>query len=139
MKITGTGWNQVRDIYLYGDTNFASDWGLDAENGGGVKIGICDSGDNGVPLDTDYAVATGEIGVGGHSIMDAVNGHPYYLANGDEADLDDYDANSPLLIDSGPYTTEFESKGWVMCLHIVPTATYGAKTPKALTVIYNIF
>lgn len=145
LGITGD-FNQVRDIYAHGDSNFAGDWGLDALNGGGLFIGHKDTGDSGLPIDValhgsnQYAQATGTPGVTGHSIEDAVNGHPFYK---DEVspvlNFDNVTSGSPLLIDSGPYTDDFYSKAWVMSLKIVPTATYGAKTPKAVTITYNIF
>lgn len=145
LRITG-GFNQVRDIYLHGDGNFAQDWGLDAANGGGIFIGHKDEGDSGLPIDTSlhgsnqYVQATGEPGKTGHSIEDPINGHPYYRTeNTPVLNFDTVLADSPLLIDSGPYTAEFYSKAWVMELKIVSTAAYGAKTPKSITATYNIF
>jgi hypothetical protein len=145
LGITGS-FNQVRDIYIHGDGNFAADWGLDSASGGGVFIGHRDTGDNGLPIDVvlhgsnDYAVATGTIGTTGHSIEDPSNGHPYYREQSTPVvDFDDCTAGSPLLIDSGPYTSEFYSKAWVMCLRSVPTTEYGRKTAKAAIVTYSIF
>jgi hypothetical protein len=137
---------QVRDIYIHGDGNFAQDWGLDHANGGGLFVGHRDSGDSGLPIDTvlhgsnQYAVATGTQGTTGHSIEDSVNGHPYYRSQSAPVfDIDDMDPENPLLIDSNVYTTDFYSKAWVMSLRTVPTSVYGAKTPKSVIVTYNIF
>ncbi|OPY54710.1 MAG: hypothetical protein A4E48_00289 [Methanosaeta sp. PtaU1.Bin060] len=135
LSITGD-FNQVRDIYVYGDGNFAVDWGLDT---GMVRIGKRDSGDNGLPL-ASYAQATGTPGESGPGIDHPVNGHPYYKnQNIPCINFDLCTAQSPLLIDSGPYTDDFESNAWVLDVKIPPTAVYGAKSPKSITVVYNIF
>ena len=143
--ITGD-FNQVRDIYIHGDGNFASEWGLDSGNGGGLFVGVKDAGDHGLPIDValhgsnQYAQAGGTPGTTGHSIDDSSNGHPYYKDETEKVrNFDLCLANSPLLIDSGPYTDDFYSKAWVLSLKIVPTATYGAKSPKSVIVTYNIF
>lgn len=148
LGITGD-FNQVRDIYIHGDGDFAEDWGLDADNGGGLFIGAKASGDNGLPIDVvlhgsnEYVVATGTIGTTGHSISDPTNGVPFYKATanpvGSELDFDECLADRPLLVDSGPYTEDFYSKAWVLCLRTVPTSEYGRKTPKAAIVTYSIF
>jgi len=145
LGITGD-FNQVREIYIHGDGNFADDWGLDSANGGGLFIGHRDSGDSGLPIDAvlhgsnQYAVATGTIGTKGDSIEDPTNGHPYYRTQSVKVlDFDDCTPESPLLIDSGPYTDDFYSKAWVFDLRTVPTSVYGAKSPKAAVVTYNIF
>ena len=140
--ITGD-FTQIRDLSVYGDGNFATDWGLDHASGGRVEIGARDTGDNGCPLDS-YAVATGST-TSGNSIGDPTNGHPYYKDT--TAKVRDWDtclANATHLIDSGPYDyasypTGFYSKIWVMSVKIPPTATYGPKTPKNGTLIYNVF
>ena len=145
LGITGN-FNQVRDIYLHGDGNVASDWGLDSALGGGLFIGKRDSGDNGLPIDVSlhgsnqYAVATGTVGTTGDSIEDPTNGHPYYRSQSTKkVNFDTCTANVPLLIDSGPYTDDFYSKAWVFSLRTVPTSLYGAKSAKAAIVTYNIF
>jgi hypothetical protein len=140
LRITGD-FNQVRDIYTYGDGTFAQGWGLSPTNGGMVRIGHRDTGDSGCPLD-QYAVATGQVGVTGHAIDDPVNGHPYYIASGNTTPVVNFDtctANAPLLIDSGPYTDDFDSKIMLFDVKIPPQAEYGAKSPKSITTIYNIF
>ena len=133
---------QVRDIYIHGDGGFAGDWGLDALNGGGLFVGVKDTGDHGLPIDValhgsnQYAQATGTPGTKG----DPITSHPYYSGEMEkERNFDDCDADSPLLIDSGPYTSAFYSKAWVLCLRTVPTSSYGSKTPKSVIVTYNIF
>jgi len=145
LGITGD-FNQVREIYIHGDEDFAEDWGLDSQNGGGLFIGHRDNGDSGLPIDValhgsnQYAQATGVVGQYGHSIEDPTNGHPFYREQGVPVlDFDTCTAESPLLIDSGPYADDFYSKAWVFCLRTVPTSAYGAKTPKAAVVTYNIF
>ena len=145
LGITGD-FNQVREIYIHGDESFADDWGLDSGNGGGLFIGHRDTGDSGLPIDVglhgsnQYAVATGTVGTTGHSIEDPTNGHPYYREQSAPVlNFDTCSAAAPLLIDSGPYTDDFYSKAWVFCLRTVPTSVYGAKTPKAAVLTYNIF
>ncbi|MHB8123475.1 MAG: hypothetical protein ACYDG4_15130 [Desulfuromonadaceae bacterium] len=145
LGITGD-FNQVRDIFIHGDGQFATDWGLDHANGGTLFIATKDTGDNGLPIDAvlhgsnEYAVATGDVGTSGHDIDDPVNGHPYYREESTpQMDFDECLANTPLLIDSGPYVDDFYSKAWVLCLTTVPTSIYGAKSPKAAVVTYNIF
>jgi hypothetical protein len=138
--------NQARDIYIHGDGQFARDWGLDSANGGALLIATRDEGDNGLPIDAalhgsnQYAQATGTVGTTGHSIDDPVNGHPYYKDQSSPTrNFDTVLADSPLLVDSGPYTDDFYSKAWVFSLKIVPTSAYGAKTPKQAILTYNIF
>ena len=144
LRITGD-FNQVSDIYVYGDGTFAADWSLDAANGGALRIGHRDEGDNGLPIDVtlhgtnEYAQAAGD-STSGHAIDDPVNGHPYYMNQSTPVlNFDTCLANSPCKIDGGPYTEDFYSKAWVMDLKIPPSAAYGAKSPKSITVIYNIF
>ena len=145
LSITGD-FNQVRDIYIHGDEGFAEDWGLDAENGGGLFVGKRDTGDNGLPIDAvlhgsnQYAQAGGSVGTDGYAIDNAVNGHPYYREQSTpKLNFDACTAAAPLLIDSGPYTDDFYSMGWCLQLWTVPTSAYGAKSPKAVVVTYNIF
>jgi len=145
LGITGD-FNQVRDIYIHGDEGFAEDWGLDAENGGGLFVGKRDTGDNGLPIDAvlhgsnQYAQAGGSVGTDGYAIDNAVNGHPYYREQSTpKLNFDACTAAAPLLIDSGPYTDDFYSMGWCLQLWTVPTSAYGAKSPKAVVVTYNIF
>ena len=144
LRITGD-FRQVSDIYVYGDGTFAADWGLDAANGGALRIGHRDTGDNGLPIDValhgtnEYAQATGD-STSGHAIDDPVNGHPYYMSQSMPVlNFDSCLAGAPCKIDSGPYTEDFYSKAWVLDLKIPPSAAYGAKSPKSITVIYNIF
>jgi hypothetical protein len=145
LHVTGD-FNQARDISVYGDEGFAEDWGLSPANGGGVFIGNRDTGDHGLPIDVvlhgsnEYAVATGIVGTSGHSIEDPTNGHHYYKdQNTPVKNFDTCTANAPHRIDSGPYTDDFYSKAWVMEAKIPPQATYGKKSPKSITAIYNIF
>ncbi len=145
LGITGD-FNQVRDIHIHGDENFANDWGLDKVNGGALLVGKRNSGDNGLPIDmvlhgaNEYAQATGTVGTTGHSIDDPANGHPYYKNQSPGVvDFDTCTADNPLLIDTGPYTDDFYSKAWVLSLKIPPTAAYGAKSPKSIIATYNIF
>ena len=145
LYITGD-FNQVRDIHAYGDGEFADDWGLSPANGGGLFVGNRDTGDNGLPIDTvlhgsnKYTVATGTIGITGHSIDDVVNGHPYYKDQSTPVkNFDECLADTPHLVDSGPYTDDFYSKALVASAKIPPQAAYGKKTAKSITWIYNIF
>jgi hypothetical protein len=143
LGITGD-YTQVRDIYIHGDGNFALDWGLDSANGGGLFVGVMDTGDHGLPIDVAlhgsnaYAQATGTPGTKGDPIDTT---HPVYSTQTEKIrDFDDCDSGSPLLIDSGPYAAGgLYSKAWVMALRTVPTSTYGSKTPKSVIVTYNIF
>lgn len=145
LGITGD-FNQVRDIYIHGDGDFARDWGLDADNGGAVYIGKRDSGDNGLPIDVtlhgsnQYAQATGTVGTKGNPMEHGSLGHPYYRSQSiPKVNIDTITGDAPLLVDSGPYADDFYSKGVVLQLHLVPTSTYGAKSPKSLIWTYNIF
>jgi len=141
LGITGT-FTQVRDIYINGDGNFASDWELDAAHGGGLFVGVRDSGDHGLPIDeglhgsNQYAQATGTPGLKGLAID---TDHPYYKNQTEKIrNFDQCTPNAPLLIDSGPYTSAFYSKAWVLAVRTVPTSIYGSKSPKSITVTYNI-
>jgi hypothetical protein len=137
LRVTGD-FNQVRDIYVHGDGNFARDWNLDHDNGGRVRIAHMDSGDSGCPQG-NYEVAAGIIGQTGYAIDDPVHGVQYYSGQTIKTlDFDTCTPNAPLLIDSGPYTDDFDSKFWVMDVKIPPTAVYGQKSPKSITAEYNI-
>jgi hypothetical protein len=50
LGVTGD-FNQARDIYIHGDGNFATDWGLAAVDGGGLFIATQDTGESGLPID----------------------------------------------------------------------------------------
>lgn len=137
--VSGTGWTSIRDLYWYCDGNVAADWGLDSVSGGGLFIGLRDSGDNGCPI-ASYAQATGTVGTTGDAIGHVSNGHAYYRSQGTpSADADTYDASNPLLIDSTVYTTTFDSKCWVTQLKIPPTASHGECTAKTFTVSYTVY
>jgi len=135
----------VRDILLHTDGRFAEEWGLDAAHGGGLFVGHRDVAPHGLPIDlalhgsNQYSPATGTQGVTGHPI-DGVNGHPYYKDQSEPTiNIDLCLADAQLLIDPGPYTDDFYSMAWVMSLKIVPTSTYGAKSPKSVIITYSIY
>lgn len=132
-KITGT-YTEVSDFNVYGSGSIAGAWSLGA--GGMVQVGIRLSGDNGVP-DASYHQAAGQAGVSGYALDDAVNGHPYYN-NGTLADVvnfDNYTANSPLLVDSGPYgpNAETHTKHWCLQAKYGPDAVQGDKPTQTVT------
>ena len=83
----------MNDATLLNNHVFYSDEGTSAwtlGTDGLVRIGLRDSGDNGVPV-ASYDQATGVVGTSGDDMEDDTNGHAYYKTQAPETgDVADY-------------------------------------------------
>ena len=133
LDISGT-FTKVNNVRWYTDGSI----GWTCGTGGGLFVGVRDSGDNGVPMPTNYEVATGTQGTTGDWMDDATNGHTYY--NGQTAtpaDASNYTSSSPLTVDSTDHTTAGDSKAVVTQVKIVTDATQGTQNDETLTFVYD--
>jgi hypothetical protein len=130
----------MNDATLLNNHVFYSDEGTDSwmlGTDGLVRVGLRDSGDNGVPVG-NYDQATGEEGVSGDDMEDDVDGHAYYKDQSPETgDVADYTSVSTLLIDSGDHSGAEAFKGVVLQAVVDDDATRGAQAASTLTFQYD--
>jgi hypothetical protein len=126
----------LNDATLLNNHVFYSDEGTDAwalGTDGLVRVGLRDSGDNGVPT-ASYDQATGTEGTTGHDMEDDTNGHAYYKAQDPEtANITDYTDGSELTVDSTDHTEAEAFYGVVLQAVIDDDATRGAQAASTLT------
>lgn len=133
LTISGT-FTKINNIKWYTDGTI----GWTCGTGGGLFVGVRDSGDNGCPMDTEYDVATGTQGTTGDWMDDNTNGHGYYKdQTATPADASDYTSASPLSVDSTDYTTADDSKAIVTQVKIATDATQGLQSDETLTWTYD--
>lgn len=133
LDISGT-FTTVNNIRFY--TDGAIGW--TCGTGGGLYVGLRDTGDNGCPMDASYNVATGTEGTTGDWMDDVTDGHTYYkdqtltpvLASG-------YTSGSTLLIDSTDYSVADESDAVVLQVQLETDATQGTQADETLTFLYD--
>lgn len=130
----------MQDATLLNNHQFYSDEGTDAwtlGTGGGVKIGVRDAGNNGVPVG-DYDQATGVEGVSGDYMGDGTDGHAYYKAQTPPcAEISDYTSVAMLEIDTGDHSIAEAFKGVVVQCLVDDDATRGAQAASTLTFQYD--
>jgi hypothetical protein len=130
----------LNDATLLNNHQFYCDEGTDAwtlGTGGGVVIGLRDSGDNGVPTGS-YDQATGTAGTTGHFMEDDSDGHTYYKSQDPEtAEISDYTSGSTLEVDTDSHTGAEAFKGIVIQAKIDDDATRGAQAASTLTFVYD--
>lgn len=133
LDISGT-FTTVNNIRFYTDGTI----GWTCGTGGGLYIGLRDTGDNGCPMDTEYDVATGVQGTTGHWMDDATNGHGYYKGeSATPALVSDYESGTSLLIDSTDYSVADESNAIVLQVKLETDATQGTQVDETLTFLYD--
>jgi hypothetical protein len=108
MELAGS-FTKVSNIKVFSDGAVGFLYG----SGGAFNVGIRDSGDSGLPIES-YQQADGEEGVSGYAIDDVDNGHAYYkTAPNGVANIEDYTSVSPLDFDSTEYTEAGKTKALV--------------------------
>jgi len=131
---TGTGFTTVNNIRFYTDGTV----GWTCGTGGGLYVGLRDTGDNGAPMDASYEIATGVSGTSGHAIDDVTNGHTYYKDQTPATALaSNYTSGASLLIDSADYSVADESDAVVLNVKIATDATQGTQAAETLTFLYD--
>jgi len=141
-NITFSGeFTQISNIRWYTSGSVASSWQLGTN--GGLFVAVKSTGDNGLPV-ASYRQATGNIGTSGYWMDDATNGHEYYKIgstnHSDPVNADTITSGGspgPLLVDSGPYTEDGQSKCVVTQVKIAINATQGDKAAETLTWRYD--
>lgn len=133
LDLAGT-FTTINNINFYSDGTITWTCGTD----GGLFIGIRDTGDNGCPMDTEYDVATGSLGVTGDWMDHATNGHGYYKdQTATPALVANYTSGSTLLIDSTDYSAVGHTKAVVLQIRIHDDATQGSQASETLTFTYD--
>ena len=106
--------------------------------GGGLFVGLRDSGAHGCPMDASYDPATGTEGETGDWMDDGTDGHPYYK---DQTAIPvlatTYTSVSSLLIDDTDYEAPDESNAVVLQVVLGYNATQGTQTDETLTFLYD--
>lgn len=141
-NITFSGeFTQISNIRWYTSGSVASSWQLGTN--GGLFVAVKSTGDNGLPV-ASYRQATGIVGTSGYWMDDATNGHEYYKSGSTNhavpvnADtITSGGSPGPLLVDSGPYTEDGQSKCVVTQVKIAINATQGDKAAETLTWRYD--
>jgi hypothetical protein len=130
----------LNDATLLNNHLFYSDEGTDAwtlGTDGGVKIGVRDSGDNGLP-GASYDEASGTEGTTGDYMGDGTDGHSYYKAQTPPCDeISDYVDGAELTVDSGDHSSAEAFKGVVIQALVDDDATRGAQAASTLTFVYD--
>ena len=133
LDLSGT-YTRVNNVRFYSDGTIG--WALGTS--GGFKIGIRDSGDNGVATGS-YQQATGA-GDSGHYMDDAVNGHAYYKdQTAPPANVADYTSVATLLVDSANHDSSAaeKTKGAVLQIIVDGDATHGELADETLTFMWD--
>lgn len=130
----------MQDATLLNNHQFYSDEGTDAwtmGTDGLVRVGLRDSGDNGVPV-ASYDQATGDEGVSGDDMEDDTDGHAYYKGQDPETgDVADYTSAAKLEIDTTDHTEAEGFQGVVLQAVLDDDATRGAQAASTLTFEYD--
>lgn len=129
LDLAGT-FTTVNNIRFYTDGTI----GWACGTGGGLFVGTRDSGDNGVPMDTSYEVATGVQGTSGNSML---TDHARCATGGNVALASGYTSGSTLLIDSTDYSASADSNAVLLQVKLFTDATQGTQTDETLTFIYD--
>ena len=134
LKITGGSFKKVNNIRFYSDGAIGWNFGT----GGGLYRGNRDSGDKGVPMNTEYDVATGTEGTTGHEIGVAVNGHDYFNAQSTKtASVASDTSASKATIDSTDHETTGLCKAVVLQVKVASDGTQGEQVDEILTFMYD--
>lgn len=133
LDISGT-FTTVNNIRFYTDGTI----GWTCGTGGGLYVGLRDTGDNGCPMDTSYNVATGTQGTTGDWMDHGTNGHAYYKdQTATPALASNYTSGSTLLIDSADHSSAVESDAVVLQVQLETDATQGTQADETLTFLYD--
>ena len=124
----------IDNIRIYSDGTI--DWSLGT--GGGVFIGVQDTGDSGCPS-AEYEQSAGTEGTTGYSIMDETYGHDHYSdQDPGVVDVTSYTSGSTLTLDSTDYTSAGDASYFaVMQVKIADDATQGTKAAETITFLYD--
>lgn len=127
---TGSGFTTINNIKFYTDGSI--DW--TCGTGGGLYVGTRTTGDNGVPMDASYEVATGVEGTTGDNMLTA---HARCGSGGSAALASNYTSGSPLLIDSTDYSSADDSNAVLLQVKIHSDATQGTQADESLSLVYD--
>jgi hypothetical protein len=121
---------RVNNICVYTDETI----GWTTGTGGGLYFGIRTSGDNGVPMNASYEIATGVEGNSGDSMLTE---HLRCSTGGGVALASDYGSASSLLLDSTDYSAADESNALLCQVKIFTDATQGVATDETISFTYD--
>lgn len=125
----------ISNIRFYCDGAIGWNYG----SGGGLFIGIKNTGDNGIPV-ASYSQATGTEGLSGNWLAGSA-GHAVYKGTGySAANVTGFTISAPLLVDSTVYEDDGQSKCVVLQAKIDTAAngaTQGIQTDETLYFRYD--
>lgn len=131
LNITGT-FTTVNNINFYTDGTIG--WTLGT--GGGLYVGTRTAGDNGVPMDASYEVATGTPGSTGNTML---TDHARCATGGSVALAGNYTSGSELLLDSTDYSTADESNAVLLQVKIDTSVNGAANGTQSDEIIYMAY
>lgn len=120
----------VNNICAYTDGTI----GWSCGTGGGLFFGTRVSGDNGVPMDASYEIATGTPGTTGDTMLTA---HARCATGGGVALASDYTSGASLLLDSTDYSAAAESNALLCQVKLFTDATQGTAVHETVTITYD--
>lgn len=129
LGISGT-FTTVNNICAYTDGTI----GWTCGTGGGLFFATRDAGDNGVPMNASYEVATGTEGTTGNSML---TDHARVATGGNVALASNYTSGSSLLLDSTDYSAADESNALLCQVKIFTDATQGTQADEQLFWTYD--
>lgn len=134
LLMTGIG-TKINNIRIYCDG--AIGWAVGS--GGGLFVGVANSGDSGI-AEENYDQATGTEGLTG-DYMGGSSGHPVYKGAGYTVEnIENYAVLTPLLVDNTDYIEDGRSKAVVLQAKIDTLANgaeQGLQTPDTLYFRYD--
>lgn len=129
---TGTGFTTINNVNFYTDGTI----GWTCGTGGGLYVGTRTAGDNGVPMDASYEVATGDSTSGNTMLTD----HARCAVGGSVALASGYTSGATLLLDSTDYSAADEANAVLLQVKIdttVNSAVRGTQSDETLYMTYD--
>jgi len=128
----------INNLRFWGPGNIADTW-FGGDKGRMVVPRLDDSSTGHGFLSASYQQSAGTPGLTGTKIKANPGGHTIYKDQViSVADVDDYDENSPYVIDTRDITSAGYSKCWLIQTECYPGADHGEQTPVTLVAAVDV-
>lgn len=129
LGISGT-FTTINNICAYTDGTI----GWTTGTSGGLYVGTRTTGDNGVPMNASYEIATGTAGTSGNSML---TDHARCATGGSVALASNYTSGASLLLDSTNYSAADESNALLVQCKIATDSTQGDQSSENISFTYD--